>query len=358
MRRLVIVTLGVLLAVGAPSAYAVTAFWTEPEMVVQADDAITPADLTGATPDAFEPDDTLASAVPLPVGSAPVDRVVVAGDEDHFVLLAADGPGYIRIGTTAPIDINQGTGDSADNGISTTDFEPQDEGVDLLEMSLTSTTDMAANQGVERAYIRITTKSKTPVAYRISFVSELPLSRVGGAYGPGVLAQEYLHAVAVGDSTAIFRATRTRLTTDAVTDLRYKLFRTRSVFEVGLSEHWVDPDPDIDALQSLPVQHLIRSDESSVGEGRHWAFVVTCELRDGLWLVTDVRRDPDLTDEEIARIVQRDFDTRSADQGVPMLAAALQPASAGFLALGLALAASLLVFAGLTILIFVWNRKR
>jgi hypothetical protein len=352
------VTWGVLLAMGAPSAYAATAFWIEPGIVVQADAAITPADMTGATPDAFEPDGNLDSALLLPVDSAPVDRVVVAGDQDHFMLLAADGPGYIRIGTTAPIDINQGTGDSADNAISMTDFEPQSEGVDLLEMSLTAATELAANQGVERAYVRVTTRSKTPVAYRISFVRELPESRVGGAYGPGVLAQEYLHAVTSGDLTAIYRATRSHMTTDAVTDLRHELFGTRSVFEYGLTTHWADPNPDVDALSGLPVQRIILSDEDSAREGRHWAFVVKCEQRDGVWLVADVKRDPDLSEEDVARIVQRDFDVADTQTGAPMSAVAARLLSGGPIALGLVLATGLLVFAGLAILVFARGRKR
>ena len=39
-----------------------------------------------------------------------------------------------------------------------------------------------------------------------------------------------------------------------------------------------------------------------------WAFVVTCEQRDQLWVVTDVRRDSDLSDEQVSSFVRRDYE--------------------------------------------------
>jgi hypothetical protein len=57
-----------------------------------------------------------------------------------------------------------------------------------------------------------------------------------------------------------------------------------------------------------PVQHIIISDETSTSEGRHWAFVINCIKKDGLWLVNKAQRDPEMTNEEVVKIVQRDLD--------------------------------------------------
>lgn len=343
-----------LVFLSASPAFAVTAWWEEPGMVVEADAAVTPADLSGRTPDAFEPDDSLKLAKPLRIDGELQDRVVVQGDEDWFVLRAADGPGYIRIGATGPIQVSAAPGDDFGGGVFEAEYDGPQQGADLLETSLRSITERAINLDVDRAHMRITTSSRTPIAYRISFVSELPENRVGGAYGPGIAAQNYITAVAEGNLTTLYRTTRTRYTEQEATALREQLFGARDVFENGFWFHMQDPSADVNVLGELPVQRIILSDEDSPDEGRHWAFVITCEQRDGLWLVNDARRDPDLTEEEVEAIVRRDLESEfqygdSAETG----AASLN----GRLALGLGLAGVLGIVALVATGLYLRSRK-
>jgi hypothetical protein len=308
-----LVTIGVVLAVALAvpcTASAVTAWRDEPGDVVQADSAITPADLTGHTPDAYEPDNTMATARALRIGAQPVDRVVGPGDQDIFVMTTSDGPGYVRIGTTGPLNMTEGTGASL-NGDRDSSHDGPAQGAVLAELSLSSLAELAKGRGDKRAYLRVTTPSRTPVAYRISFVREMPPTRVGGVYNAGETAHEYLSAVADADLTGLYRATRRHFTSEEASALRARLFGVSDVGKYGWIDHVADPGTDAEARDALPVQHVIISDETSVTAGRHWAFVVNLVQQDGLWLVASAQRDPDLSQAQVAAIVQRDL-TRMA----------------------------------------------
>lgn len=341
----------VMLGTAVP-AYAVTSFWVEPEIVVHADAAITPGDMTGRTPDQYEPDGSMKLAQKLPVGAEPVDRVVVAGDEDFFVLKTSDGSGYVRIGSTGPLSISDGTGNSFDNA-SESGFDGPDGDSDLVETTMWAATELARGRGDALVYMRITTGSKTPVAYRISFVNELPPSRVGGAYGPGVVAEDYIDAVAKGDATDLYRATRVRYTEPQITTLRQRLFGRRSAFKNGLVTHELDPKVDLDAEGELPIQHIILSDEQSDVVKGEWALVVTTQQRDGLSVVTDARPDTSITAAQVDAVIQRDHSISDKMGGAASLAQPLR--SRPWLPLALAAGGVVLIMG---IGVWSWRARR
>lgn len=318
MRRLAVTTLIVSIFVlsSALQAFAATSWWSEAGIRIKADDAVTPADLSGKAPDAFEPDDTHQTAKPLRIGAEPQDRVIVEGDEDWYILEAEDGLGYIRIGATGPIIVEEGSyrpGENSFLGGSYTGYDGPQKGADLMETAKRSITENAVNWDVKQVQLRISTKSTTPIAYKISFVSELPENRVGGAYGPGIVAWSYIKAVAEGDLKELYRSTRVKFTADEATELREELFGLREKLpRRGFTIHTKDRSADPNITEKLPVQHIIISDEDTVTEGRHWAFVIDCEEKDGLWLAAKAKRDPELSNEEIAKIVRRDMEGMSA----------------------------------------------
>jgi hypothetical protein len=100
---LIAITIGLALTSHAVSAIAVTAWWEESGKLVEADEAIIPASLIGRTPDTLKNNNTMATADLLRIGDKPLDRVISDGDENWYLLKTADGPGYIRIGSTGPI---------------------------------------------------------------------------------------------------------------------------------------------------------------------------------------------------------------------------------------------------------------
>lgn len=292
--------------------FAVTAWWLEPGILVEADEAITPSAATGQPLPGRDTNNTLSTARPLRVGAAPLDGVIVAGAESWYVLVTEDGPGYIRIGSTGPLLIEDTTEvsarDSAPGAWSRKSVAPKND-AKLIETSMISVTDVARIRQVKRAFIRLSTSSATPVAYRMSFVSELPENRVGSAYGPAVAANQYILALAnQGPLNDLYRTSRIRYTKEQAIALREKLFGKTDPPSQFFNLHEKEAFADPNVTEALPVQHIILSDDQS----RHWAFVVTCEQRDGLWVVTDARRDPGMTEKEVAGIIRRD-EERSAN---------------------------------------------
>lgn len=285
----------------SPPVAATSAWWLEPGILVEADEAVTPAGTMAVT----TANNSLTTARALQVGGAPVDGVIVTGMKSWYVVAAADGPGYIRIGSTGPLLIEDavevlGKEAAAQGPWSRKSVSPQN-GAKLIETSMISITDLARIRKAQRGLIRISTESTTPVAYRISFVSELPESRIGSAYGPGSAANQYILALANGGPlTDLYRTTRIRYTKERALALREQLFgRGGSQF---FRVHQKDPSLDPNVSDGLPIQHIILSDDQS----RHWAFQITCEQRDGLWVVVDARKDPELSDADLAAIVHRD----------------------------------------------------
>jgi hypothetical protein len=317
--RMMATIIGLTLTCNTLSAHAVTAWWAEPRMLVEADEAIIPVSLINETPpNPKRWDNTMDTADTLRIGDKPFDRVISIGDQNWFLLEANDGPGYIRIGATGPINFTTaslGPNKGLQGGMSGS-FDGPSEGAALLETSITSITELAAIRRHKQAYMKISTSSPTPVSYRISFVSELPENRVGCAYGPGVAANQYIMALARESSLSnLYRTTRIRYTKEQAMALREKLFGTKRHLGLSLQMHSKDPSADINAIGKLPIQHIILTDDESMKEGKAWAFVVTCEQRDGLWLVTDASRDPEITEEELTGIIRRDLERMSIPLG-------------------------------------------
>lgn len=315
--RMMATIIGLTLTCNILSAHAVTAWWAEPRLLVEADEAIIPV-ISETPPNPNRWDNTMETADPLRVGDKPFDRAISTGDQNWFLLDANDGPGYIRIGATGPINfMTSSRGPDKDlQGGMTGSFDGPSEGAALLETSITSITELAAIRRHKQAYMKISTSSPTPVSYRISFVSELPENRVGCAYGPGVAADQYIMALARESSLSdLYRTTRIRYTKEQAMALREKLFGTTRHLGLSLQKHMKDLSADVNAIGTLPIQHIILTDDESMKEGTGWAFVVTCEQRDGLWLVSDARRDPEITEEELAGIIRRDVERMSIPLG-------------------------------------------
>jgi hypothetical protein len=287
--------------------------WSEPGILVEADEAITPINLNPSSPDVYESDDTMTAANTLKIGATPQDHVVVKGDEDWFVLDAKDGLGYIRIGMTGSLNIDEAPyspGEEFGMGGAQIGTGDPDGGADLLETNLVSITGQAIRWKVEHAYMKITTDSTKPVAYKISFVSELPENRVGGAYSAAITAEDYIFAVGFGDPVELYRATRKKYTKEEVAELRERLFGLHEKLgekNPSFTMHSKYPGSDPNETEMQPVQYVILSNEESVEEGKHWAFVVNCYKKDGLWLVESAEKDPDLPDKELEALIRRDL---------------------------------------------------
>jgi uncharacterized protein (TIGR02145 family) len=302
---------------------AVTSLWKD--MLLHADSAIIPAGFSRNKNDTHEPEKTesndeaskadkmsqggiiidskiIRTAQPLRVGARPIDNVLTKGQNHWYVLYAEDGIGFIRIGATGPILIDGApykAGQGWGPGGSCSSYDGPQRGADLIEISEISITEQALIWGVKTAFLNVHTTSTVPVSYRISFVSELPENRTGfpPVYGPGVAANEYIMAVANGNTTDLYRATRTHFTTEQVNKLRRKLFGTED--QINFTCQYQKP-----AEGMLPVQHIILSAENSTAEGRHWAFEIVCVQQDGLWLVSDAKRDSDLLDSHVMDIIK------------------------------------------------------
>ena len=290
------------------TAHAVTAWWAERRMVVEADDAVTPFMIAGESSKQLESTSSRANARALRVGATPLDGVLEAEKEEWYILSTEDGPGYIRIGATGSIMTStepEVPGNDFMGGF-TADYESPGGGATLLEVSQTVITGRAVNGKVKRSFMKIGTKSKVPVSYRISFVKELPETRVG-CLTPQIAASQYIEALGRRSSLSeLYRATRKKFTVDEAEVLRENLFRTKKPLNLSIQEHHKDPNFDPNRMEMSSIQDIIIADFVSENDWRAWAFVVKSEERNGLWIVTNAERDPELTDEDLAKIIRRD----------------------------------------------------
>jgi len=301
----------------ARTAYAITAWWAEGRMVIEADEAVTPLMIAGESSQKFEPTSTRANAQALRIEATPLDGAIVAGKEDWYILSTEDGPGYVRIGATGPImtSAEPEVPGKDFNGGFTADYEAPSDGATLLEVSETAITGYAVNWKAKRSFMKIGTKSKVPVSYRISFVKELPENRVG-YLTPMIAANQYIQALGRRSRLSeLYRATRKKFTVDEAEVLREKLFKTKKPLSLGLQEHHKDPNFDPNRMEMSPIQDIILADFVSENDWRAWAFVVKCEERNGLWIVTNAERDPELTDEDLAKIIRRDNERFAIPRG-------------------------------------------
>ena len=250
------------------------------------------------------------NAQPLRIGAQPVDRSIAKGEDHWYVLFADDGPGFIRIGTTGPLLLVQAPykdGQPWGAGGSVASYGAPENGTELVEISGLSPTNLALRWRVEKAFLKIHAENSTPLQYRISFVGELPDTRIGGAYGPGVVSERYIMAVAYGDTVDVYRTTRHRFSAKQVSALRKRLFGTEAA--VRISSEYRRPDAlEANAEGKLHVQHPIVCSYTPDGVRRGWAFEIVCMQRDGLWLVADAYRDPGLSDMQIKEIIDRVFE--------------------------------------------------
>lgn len=292
----------------ARTAYAITAWWAEGRMVIEADEAVTPLMIVGESSKKFEQTSIRANAQALNLEATPLDGALVAGKEDWYILSTEDGPGYVRIGATGPImtSAEPEVPGKDFNGGFTADYEAPSQGATLLEVSQTAITDYAVNWKAKRSFLKIGTKSNVPVFYRISFVKELPENRVG-CLTPMIAADQYIEALGRRSSLSeLYRATRKKFTVVEAEALREKLFKTKEPLSLSLQQHHKDPNFDPIRMEMSPVQDIIIADFVSEKDWRAWAFVIECEERNGLWIVTNAERDPELNDEDLAKIIHRD----------------------------------------------------
>jgi len=250
------------------------------------------------------------SAQPLRIEGKPIDRTIAHGEDHWYILHAIDGPGFIRMGATGSLSIVEAPykeGQKWGPGGAISSYDGPEQNADILEIAPVSPTHLAIRWRVPTAFMRIRTEDKRPVAYRISFVAELPEKRIGGLYGPGVAARGYILAVASGDTAEVYRITRTRFSFQQVSDLRKKLFGSTKTIDISI-EHQKPGGLEVNAEGKLHVQHYIGSAKTPEGGHEGWAFEIICIQKDGLWLVADAYRDPELSDKDIAEIVKGDLD--------------------------------------------------
>ena len=310
------------------SSSAVTASWDQ--MLTAADAAIIPYDMSkkeflarssqknGSGIDDLTYEDGLndieidetvkKSSQPLCAGAPPIDNTIEQNQEQWFILNAKDGPGYIRIGATGPLFLKDApyvNGKKWGLGGAISSYNGPQNDADLIEISATSITQMALIWKVDSAFLKIKTNSIVPVLYRISFVSELPLTRTGCRYGPGVAADTYITAVSMGNTADLYNVTRIRFSEKETTKLRIKLFGSSDV--IGSRAGHRRPDAiKGEAEGNLHVQHIILS-TGYQKDLKYWAFEIICVKRDGLWLVADCYRDPALSDRQVEEIVRCDL---------------------------------------------------
>ena len=61
------------------------------------------------------------------------------------------------------------------------------------------------------------------------------------------------------------------------------------------------------AKGQLHVQHLIVCSRNPQEDRKGWAFEIICIQRDGLWLVAEAYRDPELSEKQVEEIINRDY---------------------------------------------------
>ena len=286
-------------------AMAVTTWVEETAQMRQADPAIIPT-ITGAPgTDLFGPHADATRAIALRVGSAPQDHVIAAGEQDWFKLSTADGTGYIRVGSAGDVRLSlvQPDGQLGELG----ELFGTSEGTDLSEVRILPDIASAADQGLDGVYFVVETTSTEAVVYRISYVNQLPDDLLGGDT-PREATEQYLRGLLGGDLVAVHVDSAVACTADQAAAARQRAFGRREPVTGEITLH-ESPGHSANAEFDAPQQHVIVSHMDRPDDIWSWAFVVTCCQRDGWWVVTDVRRDPDLTNQEVAQVVRFDYDT-------------------------------------------------
>lgn len=260
------------------------------------DPGVTPANLSFHGVDTYEPDDTSATARLLRLGAAPEDHTLHSRqDEDWYYVRDSDGPGYLRIGATGPIGVDghgqQGPGD---------DHPAPGSGATLVQIIDVLPYDGRINSGRKGYHYRVRNLSNNPIAYRVSAVSELPLSEVGVPTAQ-IAAEHYVSAISEGNSRDFFEMTRSHVSTRRISALRQALFgRTEPFF---LANEYGSPGFGYsEKYENRPVQRMIWATE---GNQSAYALEVTCKKEDGLWLAVAARLDPSVSKTKVAAIIKK-----------------------------------------------------
>lgn len=311
---------------------AVCSWWNN--MLVAADEAIIPQNMNKQELKAHKPEkhveigrrlvhandgnrveidnQIMKNSEPLRIEAKPIDKSITKAKDHWYVLYAKDGTGFVRIGSTGPlllVDAPYKEGQKWGLGGSRSSYGKPELGADLIEISTLSPSHLAIRWRVEKAFLKIHTESEEPIHYRISFVSELPIERTGGRYGPGVAANNYIMAVANGNLTELYRTTRTKYSARDAEKLRNKLFGVDEIVDIG-STHRKPDALEVNAEGKLHVQHVILADRSNGEMRKGWAFEIICIKRYELWLVADAYPDPELSYKQVFDIVNKDYNRR------------------------------------------------
>ncbi len=249
------------------------------------DPGVTPADLYDTNPDDYEPDDTRADAKPLQIDSPPQNHTIHADDDEDWYQISSSDKAYLIIGATGPIKIE-------DDGASDERYPPGSRAMLMQTIWYVLPGDR---------YVRISNLSDSPIVYRLSAVSKLPLIDRGIETAHDA-AFEYIYAVAEGDRKTLFKTTRKRITKDQATSLRKKLFGQAEPIDIDI--HRGVSDGSWESEYDLVQKMLLGSLENQ----QFYAFIVTCEKKDGFYLVASARRHRmTLSKKEKARLTQEEM---------------------------------------------------
>jgi len=226
--------------------------------LTESDPAVTPADLSASGADAYEPDNTRATARLMQIGSAPEDHTLnSARDEDWYHIMVSDGPGYLRIGATGAFGFDE-YGENGEKAASGRDDAPRP-GAKLAEQVLILPYEHWKGHRQKSYYIRISNVGNGPIVYRLSAISELPAFDMG-ALSAELASEDYITAVAEGDLRTVLNMTRSQTTTEQVTGLRENLFnRTEPLWLDAVVHYPVSHNMVRDAgrYENSPIQRVI-----------------------------------------------------------------------------------------------------
>ncbi len=282
-------------AINAESTSAAPITYNDEGDIRKSDTSVTPTDLSASGRDIHEPDNNRGEARLIRMDSAPQDHTLpTRDDEDWYQIKYSDGPGYIRIGATGPIRLEDFDEQGTPNLLSGSD--PPGPGATLIEDVHILPHDLRKGRKSETLYIKIQSLSDDPIAYRLSVVSELPLHDIG-APTPEIAADEYLSSIASGNLRTLFEMTRSQITTDQATALRENLFGQTKPFQ---PDNGFGPWPGEGSKLKL-VQRVIGG---SLEAKQVYSFVVTCQKKNGLYLVVSARQDPSVSENEEAAFIK------------------------------------------------------
>jgi uncharacterized membrane protein YhaH (DUF805 family) len=290
---------------GAPPALAATSVVQESASVRIADPAVVPVNVGATGPDGYEPDDASTRATALRIGGLPQDHTISAGEQDWFQLATSDGTGFVRIGSTGELRVDYLL-QQGDQPEQVEQLIGPHSGASLVEARIMPDIAYAAEMGVRTVYLVVETPSEGPVDYRISFTNQLPDDLLG-AETPRLAAEQYLRGLLEGDLIALSTSGAARYSDEQARTLREQWFGRPDPIAGDVVLH-ESPKHSANEEFDSPVQHVVLSHLDEADGLSSWAFVVTCGQRDGWWVVTGVKKDPELTDAQVLAYVTAEYE--------------------------------------------------